>query len=81
MCAVLFKYLVQWKSFGEGETPTLLEGPADHGGAGGGWSTGQPERIGERDAAHLHADVHHVYGWVEERQLGRAADRLAEDGL
>lgn len=81
MCAVLDKYLVQWKRFGEGETPALLEGPADHGGAGGGWSAGQPERVGERDSAHLHADVHRVNGWVEEGQLGWTADRLPEDGL
>lgn len=81
MCAVLDKYLVQWKRFGEGETPTLQEGPADHGAAGGGWSTGQPERVGERHSAHLHADVHHVYGRVEEGQLGQTAERLPEDGL
>ena len=80
MCAYVHacgpSHLVQSKGLGEGESPALLEGPADHGGAGGGGRGRQAEGVGEADPTHLHADVHGVDGTVEQGQLGHRVHGL-----
>ncbi len=78
---VLYIYLVQAKGLGEGKAPALLEGSADHGCAGCGWSAGQPKRVRKLNPAHLHTDVHCIDGAVEQRQFGSGAYCVTMKGL
>lgn len=74
-------YLVQAEGLGEGEAPALLEGSADHGSAGGGWSAGESERVGELYPTHLNTYVYCIDGTVKQGQFGSGAYYVAMKGL
>ena len=62
-------YLVKGVRFSDGKAPPSLEGPPDHGRAGGGSGRGEAERVLKPEPNNLHAQVHEVHCGVEVRQL------------
>lgn len=65
-------HLVKGKCLGQGESPTSLKGPSDHGTAGGGGGAGQAIGVWELESTHLHTDIHFINGGEEfgQRRLG-----------
>lgn len=69
--------LIQAKRLCHDETPSLLEGPADHSRTGGGGSAGQAEGVLEPDTAHLHGEIHLFDRAVELGELHWSAEGYA----
>lgn len=67
-------HLIQSEGLGDGEAPSLLEGPSDHIGGRGGRRAGQTQRRREPQSAHRHRYVHVVDRAVELGQLGRRVE-------
>lgn len=65
-------HLVKGKCLGQGKSPPSLEGPSNHGTAGGGGGAGQAIRVGELESTHLHTHIHFINGGEElgQRRLG-----------